>query len=182
MAWLEWHPTLGDSLSWDTNQCVCDITTHHGCPPGSGHPFGPISTLGEWFSGSCHPTCQANRLFWPIKTPSNLILVQRGWVQKDHLKWTSSGFLSFRHFTQSRRCDELREKICSTTIATVQGFWHRVQRLISKRQVLCLRRPSDMVSREILCQLTLLDLNPLSCSSKTTPGCPYLMCIWHSEL
>ncbi len=25
-------PALGNSLSWDTNQCVCDITTVHDCP------------------------------------------------------------------------------------------------------------------------------------------------------
>ncbi len=31
------------------------LTAHHGCPSCVGHPFGPISTLGEWFSGSLSP-------------------------------------------------------------------------------------------------------------------------------
>ena len=32
------------------------LASHHGYPLGSQHPCVTVSTLGEWFSGSCHPT------------------------------------------------------------------------------------------------------------------------------
>ncbi len=103
-------PTLGDSLSWDTNQCVCDITTQ-----GKG-AFMLRPTISQWFDNKMgyfqHPTLHLARRVW------------------HNIAGEWSDYVAFPMVFVADVFIHVSDKICSGCSLWITGVWasHTVER------------------------------------------------------